>query len=313
VVAAGSQVVISAPVAGDVIAAGESVTITVAVGDDVRMAGQSLALDSRVGGHVVAAGNSISIGKSAAIADWLWIAGNSVVVAGRVGDELRVAGSNVVISGQIEGDVDVAAENLEITAGARISGDLIWRGPTPPEISPEAVISGQIRERALPIQQEGGVGGRLFFLAAVILAVAVLLWLFPDASVGIATRIRAEPLKSLGTGLLLLLLVPLVAVLLTVTGVGAILGVGTLLAYLLLILAGWLLAIAAVGLIGLDALGRSRSGLGFRVLAGAITAVVLVLVGLIPVLGGLVGFAVVLLGVGALGLHLAQLRGHAPS
>ncbi len=305
-VAAGSLVRINGAVTGDVIAAGESVTISEPVGDDVRIAGQNLALDSNVGGHVVAAGNSIALAKDAEVTDWLWAAGNTVAVAGRVGGELRAAASTVVISGEIGGNADVAAETLEIPAGARIGGDLIWRSPNAPDISPQAMIAGEITERPELSSEDDGVGGGLLLRAALIVAVVIVLWLFPTRSAGIAQRIKGEPLKALAAGLAVLLLVPLVGVLITVTGVGAIVGVGTLLAYLLLLLVSWLMACAALGLLGLNVAGRDESGLGLKLLAAAIAALVVMLVGLIPVLGGLLVLLLWLLGLGALGLELAH-------
>ena len=69
------------------------------------------------------------------------------------------------------------------------------------------------------------------------------------------------------------------------------------------------LALAGLGLEGLKLAGRADAGLSLQVLAAALAALLLLLVGLIPFVGGLVTLSVLLLGMGAVGLELAQAYG----
>jgi cytoskeletal protein CcmA (bactofilin family) len=238
-VVAGQELVVDAPIGGDLIAAGESLNLRNSVSDDVRAAGRTLTLDAEVMGHAVAAGAEVILTSDASVGDWAWFAGQSVMVEGEVGEELRAAGQSVMVSGEIGGDAVLAAEEIQIQPGAIIRGDLIWDSETEPEISANATVEGEIiredltaaLEEAGRFGESGGPASAVLLAIALIAASYLAFLVFPGFSGAVAVRIRSMPFRSLGLGVVLMLLlaqIPLlgtiVLLLVLFSGLGAISG-----------------------------------------------------------------------------------------
>jgi hypothetical protein len=129
----------------------------------------------------------------------------------------------------------------------------------------------------------------------------VLLLLFPRIAAAVTDRIAQAPWKSLGLGLAVLAATPLVVILLFVSLVGLWLGFILLAAYLVALLAGYLSGVLGAGEIVLKRLRRQPEiSRGWRVAALVITLVVVGVLGLVPGLGGLLIFALLLFGLGGL-------------
>ncbi len=149
-------------------------------------------------------------------------------------------------------------------------------------------------------------GRALFSLYGLLVSLAlgaVLLLVFPGFSGEASLRVRGESLRSLGWGLLFLLAVPVILFLVAMTLVGIPLALAGLLLYVLVLWAG-----SVYGALGLGAWLLEKAGVYSR--WGALVAglVVLSLLDLVPLVGGLAGFAVLLLGTGATVLCLRERR-----
>ncbi len=308
-VLAGQEVVVAAEVTGDLIAAGESVVVRAPVGDDLRVAGRSIALEAPVAGHAVAAGQDVSLLASGRVADWLWVAGQEVTIDGTVGGELRAAASRVTVRGRIDGDVLLAAEAVEIADGASLGGDLIVESHAEPVLGAGAQIAGNVIRRtpdAMPgPPSDTGLPGALVLGVALLALLAALLLALPQPMAAGAAALRERPLAALGLGAAVLLLVPLAALLLIVTVVGALIGFALIALYLLALPVGY-----AAGVSGLtDALARRAGypdlGVGRRLLALAATLLALGVLAQVPVAGPLALLALWLTGIGAIVLALA--------
>jgi len=305
VVAAGKRVTIDERVSGDVLAAGETVTINAQVLDDVRVAGRFVTIAGKVAGHVVAAGESVVIAPAASIGGWAWLAGQEVNVAGRVGRELKVAGQIVIVSGEVAGDVEIMAEEIRILAGASINGNLVYRSNNEPQIATGAEIGGDIISKPVLHREREGRGGGLILVAALAVAAIVYFLLFPVFSVAAAEGPWRSPFSALGAGAAFLFATPFVVMLLLVTVVGMLVALPLFAWYLVSLLGGFLTGVIFVGDTGLRLMGRAgTAGKGMRVLSIVIALAVLVLIQMIPVLGGLAVFVLFLLGLGALQLRL---------
>lgn len=311
VIAAAQEVTIRSPVHQDLIAVGERIEIQAPVGDDVRAAGRSVRLQEAIGGHVVAAGADIELDPQASVADWAWLAGNNVTINGRVGGSVKVAARTFQLAGEVAGDADIRAERVELLPGARIGGKLIVRSATQPRIADDATVADELVIQQPPVQEQrqvrGSYFGALFFGLAMLVTAAVTYLLFPRYAWGAAAAARERPFWALLLGFVLIVTVPVAVIVLLITGLGFLLGLSLLALYLVALLAGavtgyfWLAAL-------LLRLGRrpqppSRGwGLGMVLLAG----VLVLIVTLIPVIGGPLLLLLILLGLGALGLRLWQ-------
>jgi len=136
----------------------------------------------------------------------------------------------------------------------------------------------------------------------------VLYLLFPEFSLRVSRSVGAEPWLSLATGLAVLAGVPVLIVILFSTGIGVLLALMLLAVYLVLLLAGYFVGAMFIGNTGLGMLGKADVGKALRASALSIALLALAVFNLIPLLGSLLNWAVLLAGTGALGRQLYLLH-----
>lgn len=311
VVAAGGRVSIRDRVSGDVMAVGGAVTVDAEVGDDARLAGGDVTLDGTVGDDVIAAGGSVTLSAQSRTGGRAWLSGGRVHVAGSVGRELKAAAGRIVISGNIDGDVELAGRDIEILDGAIINGNLSYRSPQEAHVADGALVRGSVEYQPVePPTVAAGAGVALIALVTLV-SVAVtgiaLYLLFPRTIDGSMASMRAEFWKCLGLGLAVFAATPVVIAVLLMTVVGWLVAVVIGPLYLILLLAGYLTGIFFAGDILLRLIGRQEATRGSRLWSFVLALVVVSLLALVPVLGALLVFALMLLGAGVLGLHMHRI------
>jgi hypothetical protein len=161
--------------------------------------------------------------------------------------------------------------------------------------------------------RHGGYGwgavGWLWTLGLVLLA-ALLLAVQPAALARVSQTLQARPGMSLLLGFALLVCMPVAALLFIVTLIGIPVGLLTIALYLALLPLGYVTAAVGLGDLVLQRLRAAAAAqLGWRIGAAAAALLLLTLLGAIPWLGGWIGFAALLAGLGAL---LLQWRAKAP-
>lgn len=308
VVAAGGRILIEERVAADVLAAGGTVDIGAEVLDDVRAAGGTVLLRGPIRGDAIAAAGTVLLTPEAVVDERAWLMGGSVEVAGRVGTHLVARAGRITISGTIDGDVDLAGDEIIVAATARIAGDLKYQSPRPARIDPAAQIGGGITHVPAARPPLGArVGARLLFIAALGLLGAVLIVIFPRFAGATGNTVRHEPLKALGLGVAVLIGTPVAAIVLMVTVVGVALGVAVAVAFGLTLVVAVLAGALTLGEVALGAARRTASvTAGERVAALLVGLLALTLLGLVPVVGGLLWLAALVFGLG--GLQLTAYR-----
>lgn len=312
VVAAGGQVAIERRVRGDVLAAGGHVAVRARVDDDVRAAGGNVTVSGPVGDEAVLAGGRVLLAPAARVGGRARLAGGTVQVAGHVGQGLKAAGNRIEISGQVDGDVELYANDIEIAPGAVIGGRLTYYSDDPARIAPDASIAGAVTHHRFDPGEDLAEGmdtaaevARVGLYVSLMITGIVLFLLFPAGSVAAARTIGAAPLPSLGLGFAVLVATPFLVLLLFVTVFGVWLALALLALWFVLLLAGFLTGVIYVGDRGLRWLGRGAdASKGWYLLAIVLALVLLWLVRLVPVLGTLALFALLLFGLGALTLFL---------
>jgi cytoskeletal protein CcmA (bactofilin family) len=228
----------------------------------------------------------------------------SATVDGTVEGSVTAFDAPVTISGRVNGDVVVFNGRVELQSGANVTGDVVSQQA--PVVASGATIGGTTKRLQTNTNWEGfGWAGKLAWWLAVSVSTLVvglvLVWLVGRGAARILEAGRTRIGPSIGLGLLLFFGLPLLAVIALVTVVGIPLGLGLLAALLLIY-----------------ALGYSASGwiLGRSILRGPTSWFLAFLVGwailrvaaLIPILGGLVWFAAVVFGLGALALAIWRAR-----
>lgn len=314
--AAGGTIVVLAPVAGDAMLAGGTVDLRAPVADDLRAAGGSVSLGSAVGDDAVLAGARVHIEPKASVSGRAWLAGGEVSIDGRVAGELRAAGSRVVLAGTVGGDAELAGETIELQPGAHVAGNLVYRSPREARIPTEARVDGEIRRLSFEppaVAPAARTGGWLVGLAALAVAGIVLYLVFPQFALAAARTLGTTPWRALALGFATLAAVPVLVLLLLVSVVGIPLALALLAAYLIMLLAGFLTGMLYLGDVGIRRLAPGRAQSRLAIVAALVAAlVVLWLVRLIPLLGGIVTFLVLLFGTGALLLGVYERYRPAP-
>jgi hypothetical protein len=190
---------------------------------------------------------------------------------------------------QIGGNLDYMSTNqVELVNGARVAGTTTRHTPTDGNRAGTAFLDW-LREL---------IG---FFALGLI-----LIFLLP----GIATRaidtLRAQPWPSLGIGAAILIITPIVALIVFIIGVligGWWLGALLIPIWLLMLAVGYVVSAFLLGRLVFARLGWSGYHDALALLGGLF---VLTVVGLLPVLGGLIGLAAIVFGAGAAALTVSR-------
>ena len=132
--AAGSDVIISAPVQKDVVVAGENVTI-----------------QSEVERGIIAAGKTVLL-KSGFVGATVRVAGETVIITGTYNEDVVVAGKTVIIEDAIiNGDLVLAAQDFQIQ-GSSVSGDF-FGGYESLEGDLDEQVAGAVQVKQLDTQK----------------------------------------------------------------------------------------------------------------------------------------------------------------
>ena len=310
VVVAGGQLQLEGDIGADVIAAGGTIALRGSVGDDARLAGGEVRVAARVGDDLVAAGGRIHVSPIANIAGRAWLSGGELRIDGHVGQELRASGGSVVITGLVDGNVELWADEIEIEETAVISGDLHYKSSRQANIASGARIEGEVIHTLVEVDMKPVVASVIFaglvLLLSIILTAVLLYLLFPDYSLRVSQSLHDQPWQSLAIGLAVFAGGPLLVVILFSTAVGIWLALMLLAIYLVMLLTGYFAGALYVGNAGLNMLRRTEVSKTLRAIALAVAIFSLAVINLVPLLGSLANWLVLLAGMGALSRQLYQ-------
>jgi hypothetical protein len=228
----------------------------------------------------------------------------SANVDGTVDGSVTAFDAPVVISGQVNGDVLLFNGRVELASGANVTGDVVSQSD--PVVASGATIGGTTKRLETNTNWEGfGWAGKLAWWLAVSISTLVVgllfIWLIGRGASTVLEAGRTRIGPSIGLGLGLFFGLPLLAVIALVTVVGIPLGLGLLAALLLIYALGYS---ATAWILG-RSIVREPTTWAVALLAGW---VILRVVALIPILGGLVWFAAVVFGLGALAVAIWRAR-----
>lgn len=316
---AAGNVIIEGTINGDLLVAGGNIDIRGRVAEDVMAVGGNITVSSSIGQNLRAAGGSITVTPGSQISQDVAAAGGSLNIAGPIGEDVNVAGGQITIGSSVGRNVS-AAGNVTLTPNANISGDLTYWSATPAQIQPGAQVIGITIQNQPPKTAEAEPGKIFGVLGGVSLALS-LIYLLSHLLVGLLI-IKVSPYfanhvtevinnrfwASLGVGLLILILVPIIILVLLITIIGFPIALILLAGLLILIFLTKIVVSVALGKKILSYLNPNTSP-GWALLIGLI---IYWLLTLIPFIGGLTTLLFTLLGLGAIFLErrnfLSQIR-----
>ncbi|MFC1720683.1 hypothetical protein ACFL0K_00270 [Patescibacteria group bacterium] len=230
---AGGNILISENVSEDIAAAGGAITILGDSNGDVRVAGGNVLIAGDVAGDLIVAGGTVTVSSDVSIGKDLVLAGGQVLFDGNVAGDAQIAGGIVTLNGHIKGNVKADIdEKLTIGDSAVIDGTLEYgaRSEEVLVISDNATITGEITFKEMErVNTEGvknfvfaAVGAFVLFkLISFIVVALILVLLFRNFSNKVVEKAVRKPLKMLGKGFAVLVLVPVASAILFATLFGA--------------------------------------------------------------------------------------------
>jgi hypothetical protein len=313
--AAGGAVDVEAPVAGDAVAAGGRVRFGADVGQSIYAAGGQLEFTGKVGRNLRVAGGRVEVAKGAEIAGNVSMAGGRLRLLGPVRGQVQAAGGRLLIDAPVGGDVIAGAGAIELGPNARIAGKLRYQSGEPLVRHVSAEVAGGVEEetdaKAVPRERAAPrwhLPGWPWTLGLIVLA-ALLLAASPGFYTGVTQTLRERTAASALAGFVWLVCVPVVTLFFVLTIIGIPIALLAVALYLALLPVGYVSAAIAFGGWSLQRMRPdAAAALPWRIGAAALALVLLALLGMVPWLGGWVGFVVLLLGLGALVLQLPWLR-----
>ncbi len=333
---AGGTVVARGEVAQDAHFAGGEVEIEGEVAEDVFAIGGTVTLRAPVGGDLTAAGFAMRTAGAGAVSGNVRLAGGSVVVGAPVGGSLVASGGEVLLDAEVAGDVLIAAGKVRFGPGARIGGRLDYTAPEPVAIPASVIDPARVgftrsdrwegvaetardwREREMPVLP--GASAVFGFLLVTIAFFAVLaaaaLSLAPERVESMRRAALARPGLALLGGVLGLATVFGLVPISVMTLVGLPLLPLVLLLILVVWIAGYAFGVYVVALRLWTGLGGTEPTIPGRLGVYAGGLLVIALLNVIPFVGWVLNFTLVLFGIGALAVPVfAGLfgRGAAPT
>lgn len=304
---AAEEVVINGSVGGSVVAVTPTVTVGGSVDGSLRTVASSVTVDGRVEGDLVATGLDLELGPDSSVNGevlaWVW----TMRSLGEVG-ELSGTQRTLELGGSVDADVDVSVDRLRIVAPLAVGGDLGFRSENDAEGLDHATVVGVVVDKE-PLPPNIRVRALMLFarfLVVLFLTIAALTvsWGWPHRTRAAMDAVRRAPLRSWGTGALVvfspLILVALAALIVALAPAAASFPLLLIFAPLILATIGVVGAVSLVA--GVPAVGWLGSKLFPRrsvhvaVLVGSSIAGV---VWFLPILAWLIPIALLPLGLGA--------------
>lgn len=320
---AGGVIAASGAVAGDLHAAGYDVSVTTETNGDLYAFGSSVTLGASVGQDTTAAGFSVYSRPEAVTAGNARLFGQTVRIEGPVQGALMAFGNNVFLDAAVAGDVLIASETVTFGPDARIDGQLTLASDedisVPERVIPAERVQRETWDHGEMYQQMRQNWDRMdmpgppdwltiwtvFFvgLLFLVLFAAIILRFWADPVERMRLAVTARPFHAGLIGIfglsIVFGLVPVAA--LTVVGIPFV-PIALVVIFIVWNL-GYLLAAYALVLAVLQAINGAQKQdptLAVRLIAVVVGIPILALLNFIPVLGWVLNYSLVLVGVGAM-------------
>jgi cytoskeletal protein CcmA (bactofilin family) len=307
---AGDNLQINQDIQGDVVLAGSRLEINGNVVKDFIGAGGDLTVNGNISGNVIAAGGTIKVngnvgGDMAALGGQILLSRGSVV-----NGDILLSGGDITLDGIINGNGQVSADTLRTGDNFRLKGNLKLKAQNYPSnlknnVGGDLNITSRNETQSQYAKASAGFDFFAFIiwlLMSLVLGL-ILIYIFPGFVSRLKEIVRDSPLKTGLLGLLTLIFLPILAVILLITFFG--LGLSVLL--ILLLALGLLIATVPVELLAgeiiYNKIFKKEAG---KLVYYLIGAVIFAIAYEIPLIGGIIRFIALLIGLGAAVVWLGE-------
>src|SRR3989339_625114 len=298
---AGKTVIVSGLINGNLFTCGSNVIVDGRVTGTIFASGGDLYLSGQAK-NIVAGGGKINV--DCIINQDLLVGGGQVYLGkgSRVGRDAALGCGGTTLAGTIGRTLSIGSGKLTLLPSTIVKGRFNYSAQTA-NISDQAKIAGKINVIAqpevakTPAQSLAGFSSAfkiISFLAILLLGILIIIFM-PNQVEMITAKMTNQCWKSLGWGILALLVIPLAVILLMVTLIGFPLGAMLLFSYSVLIYVAAIFVSLVIGKWVLAKIGKANFSLIWALLIGL---VVLKILAMIPILGGIAGFLMFLWALG---------------
>ena len=295
---------VSGSISQDLWLGGDTVLFTGEVGDDARLAGRLISVEGAVQGDLLVAGETIRVaGQDAVVNGSATLMGGEVVCEGQIQGPLRIMAQRVTLGGDIREDVKITATEITVLRGTRIGGDLVYQSAKELFLDESVILDGNLVRQAAQATESAWPSMFDFLLQLGLLlgsmAVGIpFLALFPAYTGRAVQAMRYRAWRCVLTGLLAVVVLPILILFSAVSLFGAPLALVLTCALVLLAYIGKIVVALRLGGLLLRRRGVQTFG---QALLTLVIGLLLIYGGTaLPVIGGTLWLAVVILGVGSL-------------
>jgi hypothetical protein len=307
---AGDNLQINQDIQGDLVLAGSRLEINGNVVHDFIGAGGDLTVNGNISGNIIAAGGTIKVngnvgGDTAAIGGQILLSRDSVV-----NGDIMLSGGDITLDGIVNGNGQISAGTLRTGDNFKIKGNLKLDAQNYPSNLKDNVggnLNITTRNETETQYAKTGEGfSVLWFILSLLMSVAlglILIYIFPGFVNRLKEIVRDSPLKTALLGLLILIFLPILALILLIT----IFGWSLSFLMILLLAIGLLIATVPVKLLAgeiiYNKIFKKEAG---KLVYYLIGAVIFAIAYEIPLLGGIIRFIALLIGLGAAVVWLGE-------
>ena len=302
---AGQSVEITGTVEGDVFCAGQTVNITGRVTGSVHVAGQAVTVSGPIGHSLTALGQNVTVSGNAVVGSDATVMGATVQMSGKIGRDLVVGGQDVTLSGAVDRNVTAYDESLTLLNGAKVGGGLEYTSKVQVVKDQGARVMGQTQRhepKDYQVSTQDSWAAKfwsaVYWFLALLVTGLVLLGMVPRSYKSTSTFMIKKAGWALLAGFAGLILAPLAAVLLMITFLGLPLGFALLALWLVAMLLAYVYSGYALGTwVSEQAAWKLKWP---RVSSLGIGLLLIVLLALVPFVGGLLSFLALVWGLGGM-------------
>lgn len=310
VYAIGSQLDIDGVVTGSVYAIGGAVTVKGQVQGALNVAGALVQVSGAIGGKTRVLAAQVNTTAESQLLGLARVAAGTADINGRIHGGLDVHAGRVDLRGQFSGPVHSVSGEFEIEPAASFDGPIIYWSRLPGQIAAGARTPREVEAHILGpsspdqnwlepwlgdfAQQLIGWMLHAIDIFYMLIAGAFLIWLFPHDLHKAIVCLKRHPFPSLGTGVITVIVLPLLGLLFLLT----LLGIPVALTILAINVFGLYTArVIVVSLLGSLILPRQWDRHRFRVFFAGI--IPFLLISAIPTVGSLFSLLAMIAGLGA--------------
>lgn len=265
------------------------------------IAGNLINFNGKSEKDVFVAGNTINIAQEAIINRDLYLAASDVNINADIIGNAFISAKNLTINSKnINGDLYLSAENIVINEDSVINGTIKY-----PEnanisgienISAEKLIAYQVSTNSKDNDFASKVTSTIFSMICYIAVAYILYLIFPTLFNKIERKFEFKnTIKTIGSGLAFLIIVPIISIILLITVVGIPISILTLIAYGVLLYLSLPVTANYLGNVILKNSKREKTNFYLATLIGIL---VLKIVNLIPIIGSIISILSMLYGLG---------------